>query len=800
MPKIPIYQQQVDLAAGTLGPRAGTGLEAPGKALASFGKQVGDTAFRFGMMEKEKQFKDKDAELSETITRDVSAIANDPIYTTANDAKQAVQLYKNKTFADIDALDMTKNQKRDLKLSASKNISMIGLQAEQKAFGRGLEESGKNANALIDSKMDMINSLAPGDARIEMLQSDIDKYRQDAYDNNYAGYLKKDYQNKTSTNDAMAMRLVSGILADESITEKQVEAHESQLGESYTKAEISEKTYRSTLKILSAKKSAIKAKNKADNPDGIKDFIILRDDILFQDGVTYAEIDTLREDIESGRGAFKDVPKEKRRTLLVPVMTELKSRKQQRTGVLSQRIEVQTDEIATTGKVTPGLSADLAELNSVDPVVGQKMERAVEAGGIAAGYIANMQLASSEDWANNIADLENEYDLAQAKATQEGASEDEIASALALKDALTLAQKANADRIAAIKENPRGYYNANSDKVVSVPGDIKGTDASTAEYVEWVRSTGLIRDDEITVFTPDQAESLMERMKGASPVGKRAIYDEVKQRMPGVSQRILMQSFKGAGVDTVTQLLMVMSSKPVAADLNAAILMDEKQLKAQIGDTEKEKSIAAAIQAEMVDFNQSVTGTIMEVGGFSNRASMGAEGQFGSRRSFVADVNYAAHQLARYYVGFNGKTPEEAAKMAARIHTEQFSYASINEQPLRVPKQFGDPERIAAGLSAILDDIDTRERKADGSQGGYLNVQEQNGATSQERLFATEQYVKELKAKGSWMTTGDSQGAYMIDMYGNPVKGPDGNRIEIKFSAVSGATAIAVEDVGGPAP
>jgi hypothetical protein len=800
MPKIPVYEQQVELAAGSLGPRAGAGLEAPGQALAAFGKQVGDTAFRFGMMEKEKQVKDKDAELSETIGRDVSAIANDANYTTANDAKQAVQLYKNRTFADIDALDMTKDQKRQLKLSASKSIAMIGLQAEQKAFGRGLEESGKNANALIDSKMDMINSLAPGDARIEMLQADIDKYRQDAYDNNYAAYLKKDYQDKVSTNDAMSMRLVSGILADESITEQQVETYESQLGKSFEAAEITEKTYRSTLKILSAKKSAIRAKNKADDPDGIKQFVIMRDDLLFKDGVTYAEIDTLREDIESGRGDYKDVPKEKRRTLLAPVVAELNSRKQQQIGVLSQKIEVQTDEIATTGKVTPELSANLAELNAVDEVAGQNMERAVEAGGIAAGYIANMQLASSEDWANNIADLESEYDLAQAKATQEGATEAEVAKALALKDALSIAQKANADRIAAIKENPRGYYNANSDKAVGVPSEIRGTDAGTAEYVEWVRSTGLIRDDEITVFTPEQAENLMGRMEGASPVGKRAIYDEVKQRMPGVSQRILMQSFKSAGVDTVTQLLMVMSSKPVAADLNAAILMDEKQLKAQIGDTEKEKSIAAAIQAEMVDFNQSITGTIMEVGGFSNRASMGAEGQFGSRRSFVADVNHAAHQLARYYVGFNGKTPEEAAKMAARIHTEQFSYATINEQPLRVPKQFGDPERIAAGLSAILDDIDTRQRKADGSQGGYLNVQEQNGATPQERLFATEQYVKELKTKGSWMTTGDSQGAYMIDMYGQPVKGPDGNRIEIKFNAVSGTPAIAVEDVGGPAP
>tara|TARA_S200002703_G_scaffold150436_1_gene148770 strand:- start:4393 stop:6777 length:2385 start_codon:yes stop_codon:yes gene_type:complete len=791
MPKIPVYQQQVDLAAGSLGPRAGAELEAPGRALASFGRQVGETAFRFGMMEKEKQVKDKDAELSETIGRDVSAIANDANYTTANDAKQAVQLYKNRTFADIDALDMTRDQKRQLKLSASKSISMIGLQAEQKAFGRGLEESGKNANALIDSKMDMINSLAPGDARIEMLRADIDKYRQDAYDNNYAAYLKKDYQDKTSTNDAMSMRLVSGILADESITEQQVETYESQLGSSFEKAEITEKTYRSTLKILSAKKSAIRAKNKADDPDGIKQFVILRDDLLFKDGVTYAEIDTLREDIESGRGDYKDVPKEKRRTLLAPVVAELNSRKQQQIGVLSQKIEVMTDEIATTGKVSPELSANLADLNAVDEVAGQKMERAVEAGGIAAGYIANMELASSEDWANNIADLESEYDLAQAKATREGASQDEIAKALALKDALGIAQKANADRIAAIKENPRGYYNAKSDKAVGVPSEIRGTDAGTAEYVEWVRSTGLIREDEITVFTPEQAENLIEQMKGASPVGKRAIYEEAKQRMPGVSQRILMQSFKKSGISTVDNLLMVLHTNPIAGDLNAAVLIDDKDLKAQIGDTEVEKNIAAAVSTEMVDFNKSILGSVMDVDGFTSRAAMGAEGAFGGRASFVNDTNKAVLKLARYYVATQDMSASDAAKRAAKVHTDQFSYGDINGQPLRVPKQFGDPDRIAAGLSAVLDGIDAK-----GPDGSYLSVQEQNGTTPQERLVATELYVKELKRSGSWMTSADSQGAYMIDMFGNPVKGADGKPIEIKFQSVSGTTSISVADFG----
>lgn len=795
MPKIPVYEQQVDLAAGSLGPRASAAFEAPGRALAGLGQQVRETAFKFGMMEKEKQVKDKDAENSEKISRDLTAIENDPIYTTASDAKTAVDLYKAKTLADIDALDMTKNQKRELRLSATKNIAMFSLQAEQKAFGRGLQESGKNANALIDSKMDMINSLTPGDARIEMLQADIDKYRKDAFDNNYAAYLKKDYQDKTSTNDAMSMRLVSGILADESVTEQQVETYETQLGKSYTDAEITEKTYRSTLKILSAKKSAIRAKNKADDPDGIKQFVIMRDDLLFKDGVTYAEIDTLREDIESGRGDYKDVPKEKRRTLLRPVMTELNSRKQQQIGVLSQKIEVQTDQIATTGEVPPEVSANLAELSAIDEVAGQQVGRKVEAGGIAAGYIANMQLASSEDWADNIADLESEYDLAQAKATQEGASQDEIAKALALKDALSIAQKANADRIAAIKENPRGYYNANASKAVGVPSEIRGAEAGTAEYVEWVRSTGLIREDEITVFTPEQAENLMGRMEGASPVGKRAIYEETKQRMPGVSQRILMQSFKKSGISTVDNLLMVLHTNPIAGDLNAAVLIDDKDLKAQIGDTEVEKNIAAAVSTEMVDFNKSILGSVMDVDGFTSRAAMGAEGAFGGRASFVNDTNKAVLKLARYYVATQGMSASDAAKHAAKVHTDQFSYGDINGQPLRVPKQFGEPDRITAGLSAVLDGIDQK-----GPDGKYLSVQEQNGATPQERLFATEQYVNELKRSGSWMTSADSQGAYMIDMFGNPVKDQDGNRIEIKFNAVSGTTAIAVEDVGGPAP
>ena len=56
MPKIPVYQQQVGVAAGGLGPRASSAaFEAPGRATAAFGKQLGDMAFRLAEQERSRE-------------------------------------------------------------------------------------------------------------------------------------------------------------------------------------------------------------------------------------------------------------------------------------------------------------------------------------------------------------------------------------------------------------------------------------------------------------------------------------------------------------------------------------------------------------------------------------------------------------------------------------------------------------------------------------------------------------------------------------------------------------------------
>ena len=56
MPKIPVYQQQVGVAAGGLGPRASSAaFEAPGRAAAGFGKQLDDMGFALAKAERERE-------------------------------------------------------------------------------------------------------------------------------------------------------------------------------------------------------------------------------------------------------------------------------------------------------------------------------------------------------------------------------------------------------------------------------------------------------------------------------------------------------------------------------------------------------------------------------------------------------------------------------------------------------------------------------------------------------------------------------------------------------------------------
>ncbi|MEK9918069.1 MAG: hypothetical protein VW496_01635 [Pelagibacteraceae bacterium] len=785
MPKIPLYGRQVQLGVGQLGQRADSStFEAPFTAVADFAKSAGDVAYRFIEAERDKQYKDKDAELSERVMRHMNEIENSRDYTTASDAKTAADLFRSNMFNEIDALQMTSKRKRELKLSVGKSVSLMSLQAEQKAHNRGLQESGLNTNTLIESKLELVNKLAPNDPRLEMVRSEINKYRSDARAGGYLAYLAPQYQTEQATTDSIVDRLVTGITADDKVTAERIDSTILSLNASFKKGDVSPSVYKASVNLLNAKKSAIKTLADAADSEELRVAQIARDDILFNNP-TYSALVTLRENIENSEGKFSKVAKEDRPALLAAVNAQINLRKTAEINTLEQRVEVATDTIVRTGEVPAGVSEAITKIMEMDPVRGNKIGRAVKSARTASKYVGGIELASTEVWNENLASLKEKMDTARAQANTPGSTDAQVDEAAALIDAYKFAQKAAADRASAIKSKPREYYNNEIQKLTGVSGKGEG-----AGYVNWARSTGLIREDEISVFTKDEAEALMERMKDASPVGMLAIFNEEKERMPGVSSRILIQSFKKAGMDTTDNLIMVLADKPIAGDLRSAMLMDDKDLKNMIADIDVEKNIVAAVTKEMMDFNRSILGSTMEVDSFVSRAAMGAEGSFGGRASFVNDTNKAVLKLAKYYVATQGMSPADAAKKAGQVHRSQFHYSEINGQVLRVPSSSytqGDTDKIAAGLSEALNNLMVQQ------------VQQQAGATDAQKKIYTNLFVQKLRMTGSWISTPDSRGAYMIDEFGVPVLNPEGKRISIQFKDIFLGAGLSVSDVGGPA-
>ena len=165
MPKIPVYEQQVKMASGSLGPRAGAGLEAPGQALASFGKQVGDVAFKFGMIERDREDK--------RVVREEYAAAfqatNDALFadtsTNVTDAQANFDTVKNKLIQDIDNRGYSKRRAELAKGSIEKLLLEKQFDAKLKANNRGKQQSAAASDKAVVIGLDELKSMSPKDAR-----------------------------------------------------------------------------------------------------------------------------------------------------------------------------------------------------------------------------------------------------------------------------------------------------------------------------------------------------------------------------------------------------------------------------------------------------------------------------------------------------------------------------------------------------------------------------------------------------------------------------------------------------------
>jgi hypothetical protein len=790
------------LPTGAGGPSANAGVfAAPSRAMAELGGQVSRAALQYGqselkmqeskakidfdfaMAEKKQATLDKDAELSERIIRGIKEIENDPAYTTASDAKTAVQLFRDKVLGEIDGLSMTPNQKATLKLSANKSIAIQGINAEQKAYNRGLVESGASMTALIDSKLDLLNSLDPSDPRVAMIKQDIDSYREEAAISGFVSNLPTAYQTRQGTEDAIAGRQTTNVITKENVTEQDLDDQLERLNESFRKGDISDSSLRSNTKILTSKKAAMQLAKNASQPEVLQAFKDIANDITYDESLNYSDLETAVEEAESMTGRFAGLTKKDRPAIVSILKGGMRERAVVEDAELAENLTFEAMRSSETGRVSVEAEQALERLFQINPPKALEASKKLHAATTAHGYVAGLELASNAEWQDQISAMVRERDSLVDAASAEGATDEDRRAAIVMNEALVIAETKRQTRMAKIKEDPRAYYMRTRKKFP--PQSPSEPEETGAGYLNWARSVG-VPEDELTIFTNEQKEEIAKRISEASPMGKVAIFSEVKQQYPGVSDHLIVQSFRKAGMTVIDNFLMVAANNPVSTDLQVALSFDDKALKELIGDTDVEKNIAAALVEEMMPFNQSVTGTV-GTGAYASRVGVGAEGNLGGKEAFVRELNGAALKLAKYYAT-KGMSAKEAAKMAARIHTSQFVYGYVNNQPIRIPSQNGsvtqaNADRFAAALSSVVSELSIDQVKL------------QSGADEATQKTRTGMYLDRVKRKGSWVTNGASTGAYLVDELGVPVLKPNGDRFFIPFDSVSNYAEPSLPDV-----
>jgi len=127
MPKIPLYNQgqagSVRLATGSLGPRAGSEFEAPGRAFASLGESVTNIATQFGMAEKKAETLRVSNEAISTYGKDADDLVTNPKSRTVSGFDIESGEFRSKALSDIDARgDLTSSQKDLVKQNLTRTL------------------------------------------------------------------------------------------------------------------------------------------------------------------------------------------------------------------------------------------------------------------------------------------------------------------------------------------------------------------------------------------------------------------------------------------------------------------------------------------------------------------------------------------------------------------------------------------------------------------------------------------------------------------------------------------------------
>ena len=172
MPKIPVYQQQVSTATGSLSPRADAGaFTAPGQALAQFGDTVTQIADNFVKEERKRNDISALSEESLNLSKKLDDVLINSKASSTEDASTEMQ----SAIDDFVSKLPTKYSKNRTQFITNRITPLIReklYNAKVAGFARGNEQAKNNANLLITQNLQSMNGLSPDSALYKIKQDE----------------------------------------------------------------------------------------------------------------------------------------------------------------------------------------------------------------------------------------------------------------------------------------------------------------------------------------------------------------------------------------------------------------------------------------------------------------------------------------------------------------------------------------------------------------------------------------------------------------------------------------------------
>lgn len=801
MPKIPVYQQQVGLAVGSLGPRASSAaFEAPGRATAALAQQAGQIAFQFGMAEKEAETKAKTADFEADIVQVTSDMNQDNMETTTASAKQK---YKDEVetpmLQKLEAMDLTPNQRRDVKARIQNQLLQGSLQFQQRAADNGEMMRGQMVDKRLATLQTQYATTKDPVLRQKIMKDADDLILDSSQRGDRITFSSKSWRNgaikedvATGLNAANSYQdfqdLIAEVRANKGFTETEKAAQEATILQKETQF-IKQTKSRVSGEVFAAMLSEDEF-DEAMKQASTGDITIARDDeqvaislaglpnderlavvnsLRLQRNVKVSEderqtiesysttfgdksLSSLQNDVDdlrNGTGFADGMSLRVRTSLETIVNKEIKDRTPRVTATIANNTEAIKDKLKLSNGVpdedTNAILQDTIDLhNSLGDEAGaEKLAAEVQ------GFAEAGSLYSSVKYQSDAAILSTGATLKQEVRDAKTPNEINAASAkLEAFNAMVTNRQEN------LKNDPVDFLQSQN----KIDKNDEQATLTTQQIIEKQAAMN-IPDGDIRILSNAQVQTFKTQYEGQVGYADSSEFAQqfLADYSPSDQNRIMRNLIKSDAITLVDSMII---ANPGNAQMFAAYEGNQSATVEALGKlftpTER-KDIAALVAAENTDYTGSVVGGQIE--------GMVSRGATAARMLHATTMNSIITNTALYYKSVDTSISDDAAvkKAINAVVGSQFSFGNVNGKPLRFPASMGsDASAISKKLESSLSDTDYL--------GSIVDVPSDSPFSQRRTPQEAEQaYASELASTGYWVTTSDNQGAYLVDQNGNMV-------------------------------